>query len=663
MRELYDQGKAYKDGIYWYPLALKESRLRPFELLPEEAVTLYLGARLLSKQQDKRNEPAETALLKLASVLKADAGVGNEIEQAARELAQRPVQENYQPIFRDVVRGYIYRKKIEISYRPLTWNKSFQTIFSTYLLEPSPIGFSTYLIGHSSIVNKWRAYKLERIEAIRLTKEEYAVPPDFPGLDILRNAWSIVMGEETVRVTLRFSPNVKARVLETRWHPSQQTQDDPEQPGWLRWQVAIADTLDLLPWIRSWGADVEVIEPEELRNAIKHEAQKLADLYQVTEVQAKRIMYYAHSKKGKDKSEWQSLKDHLLNTANLAERFGSDAGISELARTAALLHDIGKYSKAFQARLDGSGRKVDHATAGARTAVEVFNKNDLEKWLATILAYCIAGHHAGLPDYGSAIDIETDGTLSARLDANKKKLEDFSAYKTEVDLTKLTVKSRSVKSAKEHQGFSLAFMTRMLYSALVDADFQETEAYMNDGAKMRGAYDSIEELCQKFNASLQKFENPEGEINKKRTETLKACIEKSNEEQGFFTLTVPTGGGKTLASMAFAMNHAIKHGLKRIIYVIPFTSIIEQNAAIFKAYLGEENVLEHHSNFDWNKKRETDPESADDATKDVQDKLKLASENWDIPIVVTTNVQFFESLFANKSSRCRKLHNLAKSVI
>ena len=139
LRELEFQGRTFKDGIYWYPLVLKESRLRSFDLSPEEAVTLYLGARLLSKQYDKRNEPAETALLKLASVLKADAGVGDEIEQAARELAGRPVQKGYQPIFRDVVRGYIYRKKVELSYRPLNAPKSFPTIFSTYLLEPSPI--------------------------------------------------------------------------------------------------------------------------------------------------------------------------------------------------------------------------------------------------------------------------------------------------------------------------------------------------------------------------------------------------------------------------------------------------------------------------------------------------------------------------------------------
>ncbi len=279
LRELEIQGKAYKDGLYWLPFTLKETRLRPFDLSPEEAVTLYLGARLLVKQQDKRNEPAETALLKLATVLKADAGVGGEIEQAAHELAGYPIQEGYQPIFRDVVRGYIYRKQIEVVYQPLKSNKSFQTVFSTYLIEPSPIGFSTYLIGHSSVSNALRAYKLERIKSVRITRDEYALPPDFPGLEILRNAWSIVLGEETVHVMLRFSPDVKKRVLETRWHPSQKTSDDPEKPGWLCWQVDVADTLDLLPWIRGWGADCEVLEPKELRETLMGEAKAMAERY------------------------------------------------------------------------------------------------------------------------------------------------------------------------------------------------------------------------------------------------------------------------------------------------------------------------------------------------------------------------------------------------
>jgi len=444
-------------------------------------------------------------------------------------------------------------------------------------------------------------------------------------------------------------------VRESIWHPLESVEDTEE--GGCLWSAEVAEPREMLPWVRGWGADCEVLEPKELREALTREARELAGLYRVMN---ETIKYYAHSRKGEDKSNWQLLKDHLTNTADLAAGFGADAGISELARVAALMHDLGKYSKAFQKRLEGSGRKVDHATAGARTVMEVFNKTELDRSLATMLAYCIAGHHTGLPDHGSSIDVDGDGTLAARLDPGKKKLEDFSAYKMEIDTAPLALNPRPVKTS--NQSFSLAFMTRMLYSALVDADFQETETFIQ-GEKARGGYASIEELCETFNTAMRKFENPQGEINKKRTETLKACKDKADLEQGFFTLTIPTGGGKTLASMAFALNHAKQHGLKRVIYVIPFTSIIEQNAGVFKEYLGEDNVLEHHSNFDWKKGAKKNSEEADDQTRDVLDKLKLASENWDIPIVVTTNVQFFESLFANKSSRCRKLHNIAKSVI
>lgn len=371
--------------------------------------------------------------------------------------------------------------------------------------------------------------------------------------------------------------------------------------------------------------------------------------------------FFAHARPSDPEENWQLLIEHLTNTANLAKELGADAGIQDLAYITGLLHDLGKYSSSFQDRLHGATKKVDHSTAGARTAVKTFTKTDKEKWLATIMAYCIAGHHTGLPNYGSVIDLGNTGTLCVRLDEHKTPLEDFSYYINEIDLTKIVPISKSLRTS--NPSFSLAFMTRMLFSVLTDADFQETETFMNNGKKPRGGYESIEELCKRFNAATRKFENPTNQINKKRTETFITCKNNAGLEQGFFTLTVPTGGGKTLASMAFALNHAVKNGLKRVIYVIPFTSIIEQNAAVFKEYLGESNVLEHHSNFDWKPEDSLDTNLIEDSTKNALDKLKLASENWDIPIIVTTNVQFFESLFGNKSSRCRKLHNMAKSVI
>jgi CRISPR-associated endonuclease/helicase Cas3 len=676
LRELEEEGKVIKEGVLWYSLPYQETRLRRFSLSPEEAMTLYLATRLLVKQQDKRNEPAESALYRLAEVLTSDANVGHEIRQAAQELAQRPADPQYRSIFREIIRGYIYRRKVEIRYLPLK-GPEFETTFATFLIEPSAIGFSTYIIGHSKsqYVDDIRSYKMERILSAAMKNETYSVPPKFPGLDILRNAWSIISGEKTERIILRFSPGeVSRRVLETQWHPSQQHMPDPEKPGYLRWWVEIADTTDMKPWIRSWGADVEVIEPKGLRAALIREATKLVRIYRVEVVlelqEAGRMFndcsFYAHSKEGLDKSEWQCLKEHLVNTANLAAGFGRSAGVAELARVAGLIHDIGKYSTAFQKRLEGAKHKVDHSTAGAREIITLF-KDKPQKALAEMLAYCIAGHHTGLPDYGSKADMEGKGTLLARLD--RSKLEDYSAYKAEIDPETLVLPERlSLRPAKNYRGkritgFSMSFLTRMVFSALVDADFQETETYMGGRTKPRGGYASIAELRQAFNHFLQTFDNPVGEINRKRTDTLQACVGRSSDNPGFFTLTVPTGGGKTLSSMAFALNHAVAHSLERIIYVIPFTTIIEQNAAVFKQCLGEENVLEHHSNFDWERKGKVAGATADDLTNSAARKLKLATENWDIPIVVTTNVQFFESLFANRSSHCRKLHNLAKSVI
>ena len=379
--------------------------------------------------------------------------------------------------------------------------------------------------------------------------------------------------------------------------------------------------------------------------------------------------FYAHSKNGEPKTNWQSLYDHLSGTSRLAECFGLDTGTAVLSKSVALIHDLGKFSLEFQQRLDGKRNPVDHSTAGAKELLSLFKGTEKEP-LALLMAYCILGHHSGLPDYGDITDLPGEGSLQSRI---KTKLYDYSRYKEEIDLSTLQLpqgldiyplqlNSEQGKSFRSFPGFSVSFLTRMVYSTLVDADFLDTEQFVQ-GVKPRGEHDSIESLCRKLDAYLNRFKNPETAINIKRSETLKNCMSMADRPPGFFKLTLPTGGGKTLASMAFALHHAKTHGLKRVIYVIPFTTIIEQNAGIFKEIFGEENVLEHHSNFDWGKQESNEPINSDDRTWNVISKLRLAAENWDIPIVVTTNVQFFESLFANRSSRCRKLHNIAKSVV
>lgn len=193
----------------------------------------------------------------------------------------------------------------------------------------------------------------------------------------------------------------------------------------------------------------------------------------------------------------------------------------------------------------------------------------------------------------------------------------------------------------------------MLYSCLVDADYIDTETFMNGDAG-RGNYEPLSALCDKLTAYISKWNNPTREIDILRQKILNSCIEKASAPRGIFSLTVPTGGGKTVASMAFALNHAAANSMKRIIYAIPYTSIIEQNAKVFRDILGQENVVEHHSQVSYELSENAD---------ELEYRSALATENWDAPVIVTTAVQFFESLYANRSSKCRKLHNIANSVI
>tara|TARA_R110002072_G_scaffold1130_10_gene9445 strand:+ start:22453 stop:24684 length:2232 start_codon:yes stop_codon:yes gene_type:complete len=361
--------------------------------------------------------------------------------------------------------------------------------------------------------------------------------------------------------------------------------------------------------------------------------------------------YYAHSGEKHDKSDWQALDDHLVSVGQLAKANGAVFGAEALADVAGLLHDLGKYTVAFQNRLEG-GPRVDHATAGAKVALEKYGR------LGRVLSYVVAGHHAGL---ANGLDIgDGRSTLEYRL---KKEIPELDAvWKNEIALPDLLTFPQ-FKSREHQQGFQTAFLIRMIFSCLVDADYLDTEKFYkqlkNDDVK-RGNIFSIELLKNTFEAYLAHSifcRKPDSDINVTRRKILDYAIDQSSLESGLFSMTVPTGGGKTFASMAFALNHAEAYDMRRVIYVIPFTSIIEQNANEFRkafSVLGDEIVLEHHSAFDDSKF------DVKDATKD---KLKLAMENWDAPIVITTAVQFFESLFSDRTSRCRKLHNIAGSVI
>lgn len=348
--------------------------------------------------------------------------------------------------------------------------------------------------------------------------------------------------------------------------------------------------------------------------------------------------YIAHI----DGTREQSIINHLRSTAELSAKFAGQFGKEDWGYCCGMLHDVGKYSAEFQRKIrENSNEQVDHATAGAKVCME-------QGGMYELMSYCIAGHHAGLPDYGSETDSPQASTLCGR---RKKKIKDFEAYKEEVRLPQLMIKPFDVEKSS-NPDFSLSVFMRMLYSCLVDADFLDTESFMKDGNVERDAGEPMGVLLKRLEKHIQKWlENKEIDtVDGRRTEILKHCLELGDGGKGLYRLTVPTGGGKTVASLAFALRHAVKHHMNRVIYVIPYTSIIEQNAKVFRDILGEQNVLENHYNVDY--------ESSEELKT-----LHLASENWDKPIVVTTNVQFFESLFANKSSKCRKLHNIANSVV
>jgi CRISPR-associated endonuclease/helicase Cas3 len=629
-----------------------------------EALALYLAARRASRQTRFAQPHMASALEKLAVVLRQP--MTEKLSRAAEQVLKQESNPERIQVIETVTRAWAEQRRLRLVYRGLKASRAAEHLFEPYLVEPAIWSEGAYVIGYSHVFQDLATLRLERIEQAELTAQQYEIPGDFDEHELLKHAWGIWVGEEPPQtVALRFEAGPAARRLrESIWHPTQKIEE--LEGGGCIWTAQVAEWQEMLPWVRGWGASVEVLEPEGLRQEMKREAKRLFFLYEI-DLPVHRKIYYAHSKVNEDEKNWQLLIDHLKKTGELARKFGAQVKADDLAYIVGLVHDLGKYSSEFQERLRGKKIRVDHSTAGAQELIKILDQSPQQKYLATLLAYPITGHHSGLLDYGDPSDLPGDSTLVARLKTN---LCDYSAYKIDLELTRLpfpnSINIRPLKLPGKSQrvvaGFSLAFYARMIFSALVDADFQETERYMR-GDQPRGQYDDISVLCERMNQFLLGFDHPQTEINRKRNETLKACVKMSSSKPGFFTLTIPTGGGKTLASLAFALNHAVKNNLKRIIYIIPFTSIIEQNAAIFKHILGTDKVLEHHSNFDLEILRRDIGGIADNQTNSVWSKLKLAAENWDIPIIVTTNVQFFESLYSNKSSRSRKIHHLAQSVM
>lgn len=363
----------------------------------------------------------------------------------------------------------------------------------------------------------------------------------------------------------------------------------------------------------------------------------------------------AHAAKD-DAGKWREphyLEEHLAGVAELASRHAQAFGASDWAVLASYWHDLGKYRPAFQAyirnasgfeaenaHIEGVGNRVDHSTVGAVHAVA-----ELGEGAGRLLAYLIAGHHTGLPDWNG-----DNASLFQRLEAAGKK--GWLKEALDQQPPPAILRGQPPTSRPKGRADDLHLWLRLLFSCLVDADFLDTENYMDpEKALSRAAYPPVADLLARFTAHMndltaQAMPSP---INRLRAAVLRQCIERAGDDRGngLYSLTVPTGGAKTLSSLAFALHHAARHGKRRVIYAIPYLSIIEQTADVFRGIFGED-LVEHHSNLD------PDKETL---------RGRLAAENWDAPLIVTTNVQLFESLFAVRSSRCRKLHNLVDSVV
>lgn len=347
----------------------------------------------------------------------------------------------------------------------------------------------------------------------------------------------------------------------------------------------------------------------------------------------------------KENERWiiQSNKEHIDGVAKLSSFFASEFGMSSWGKMLGILHDIGKQSNAFQQHIKKeSGYAPDtkvigdyhHAYIGAVIARNLYGKSADNFFVNQILS-----HHSGLHD-------------SDELDGENSELKKNIPAEVNTNIEKTVLDKLSFKC----EASDIHHLSRMLYSCLVDADYLDTEAFMdNVSSKLRANKTALKDLLPKLEAYLRNLNDraENTEVNRIRSEVQLQCIQTAVSPIGFYSLTVPTGGGKTLSSLVWAMKHAIHNGQKRIIIAIPYTSIIIQTAAILRKIFGVENVLEHHSNVD--------PEQIKD--EKLREQMKLATENWDYPIVVTTNVQLFESMFSNKPSICRKLHNIVNSVL
>ena len=667
-----------------------------------EALVLYVAARRLSRSTRLSRKLVQAALEKLALALYQP--MTEQLVKAAAKSPEHPKAKKHHEIVDELLKGWLQGRKVKIHYRGLAGDQAQTHYIEPYLVEPSPWSDSVYVIAYSNVFEKVFPFKLERIERAFVSGETYQIPGDFSEDMLFDYAWGIWQSDKPPQtVRLRFTGRIAVRrVQESIWHPHQKTELQPD--GSLIWQAEIAEWREMLPWVRGWGSSVTVLAPESLRRALKREARQLAALYGITKKTDNDLI--AHWRQ-RDETP-QALLTHLLEASELAEGFAAKVGLPEIGKILGLVHDFGKASAIFQKYLrSGEGLinpdededyvdykaykgKIDHSTAGAQLVwSKLAGRGQEGKFLAQFLALALASHHSGLIDclkpdgkneFKRRIEKPDEDThfseARQKLPMIERQLDEILAQPIEQRFfAKVSQEMKESDDSKETLWFKRGLLARFLLSCLLDADRLNTADFEwpeNEATRNYNNYISwdilIDRLEKKFTEFAQQTAQMEvgsraWDVNQLRAQVAQACLDAAVKPKGIYQLTVPTGGGKTLASLRFALHHAREHSneqekIERIFYVVPYITIIDQNAKDVRKVLNDvdENgkplgkiVLEHHSNF-------VPPD-------DTRRRHSLLSENWDAPIVFTTQVQFLEALFSAGTRDARRMHQLANSVI
>lgn len=677
-----------EEGRYHIP---KSKLISEIKVSLHEALTLYLAARKTSRQTPFHHPHAANAVEKLAAVLRQPMAE-RLLKTADHLLAQKRDSEKIK-ILETITQAWVEQRKVRIEYQRLGHEGVTRHTISPYLIEPSIWSDSVYVIAQSDFDDKTYAFKIERILHAFLTGETFEIPASFDDERLLKHAWGIWYADRPpVTVKLRFapSPGVIQRLEESVWHPLERI--EPTEDGGRIWSVEIAEWREMLPWIRGWGADCEVLEPEELRKALEKEVKRMAKVYGAGEIKPEDDLIAHVRKDGKE----QSLIIHLTESSQLAEGFAAKVGLPEIGKMMGLLHDFGKASKEFQEYLrSATGRtnpdedeyvdyeakkgKIDHSTAGAQLIFEKLASRGQEgKILAQFLALAIASHHSGLIDcltpsgdnkFGERIKKEDEKTHLAeargKLPDIERQLDEILARPIEQRFVEKLKRMREPNDSSATLPFKHGLLARFLLSCLLEADRLNTADFEhpeNEVSRNYGKYVPWDTLIERLETRYAEYAQKTAqmqpgralEVNQLRAQVAQACLEAATKPKGIYQLTVPTGGGKTEASLRFALHHARAHGMERVFYIVPYITIIDQNADKLRKILEKEDergkvVLEHHSNFV--------------PAEDTRKRHNLLAENWDAPIVFTTQVQFLEALFGYGTRDARRMHQMANSVI